>query len=279
MKLTRLSLRMVFAVGLVCDVQAGVENPAITSARREIALKNYTSAGTILSRLAYEMERKLGHGLPPARLGDALSGARDPHPVPERFLERAQESLDASDWEGALFQLTAARGALAALDHALPVRQRQLRDAAAGDQLESPARLQAAAREALEAGDFLSAVDYSTRAITLIESKYKGGVAALMLHRAHTIRGIGYLSQNDIPRAITELIASVDGIDASAWPSGPNMALASRLLDANQSGSVLKYLDRCGGIGWANGKQKLAEWKSTIEAGKKPFFDAVSLLF
>jgi len=52
---------------------------------------------------------------------------------------------------------------------------------------------------------------------------------------------------------------------------GPNMTLASELLEKGESEVVLQYLGLCRKF-WEDGRQQLDEWSADIRSGKTPDF-------
>jgi hypothetical protein len=86
----------------------------------------------------------------------------------------------------------------------------------------------------------------------------------------NTVLGLLALRENRVTEANMYLLASVN---VDSWTAlkqqGPNLKLASRLLDRLQREVVVRYLEECKKL-WPAGEMKLSEWQDTIRQGSRP---------
>lgn len=270
---------ILFVVGITVW---GQESPANTESRiaqaiGELSRMNYAAARALVLPVAMDVQKRLGHTLPPDRLREAFAEARAENPQPRNNLEQAQIKIKSGELDDVLYYLQAALASIEALHRRLPVKSRYLNDGAYAESTSNPVLLNSAARLALESGDADTATQFNERSFTLIRTRFKPPMSGFLLHRAHTTRGMILAAKNDWEQASAELRRSVEAADASGWPQGPGMVLAQRLLEAGQTKSVLDYLDACGQIGWTAGSPRLEAWKAAVRSGVRPTFDASSL--
>lgn len=93
-------------------------------------------------------------------------------------------------------------------------------------------------------------------------------------HRGYTYSGLIAIELGNIEEANRYLILSAALKGSPQLRSfGPDMILASKLLDFGQKASVLDYLHLCGKFWrWPMGFFKLRKWKSQILKGQHPNF-------
>ena len=92
------------------------------------------------------------------------------------------------------------------------------------------------------------------------------------LHQANTMLGLVELQQGDLDRAGHYLLNSARTPGSPQIKVfGPNMLLASRLLEAGQRSCVLRYLEECRAL-WKLSFGTLWRWRRQIARGARPDF-------
>jgi hypothetical protein len=92
------------------------------------------------------------------------------------------------------------------------------------------------------------------------------------------VRGLVALRSGNVEQAAKDLIEAGKTTGSPQLDSfGPNMILASELLDKGQRDAVLEYLSLCKNF-WKLGGARLDGWIDVIKSGGKPDFGA-NLLF
>lgn len=129
------------------------------------------------------------------------------------------------------------------------------------------------AKAAFDAGEYTHAAQYAREAIAAAGQ----GVfwwTGDAIHQGNIVLGRLALRRGDVDEARRDLLAAGRTPGSSSLNStGPNMALASDLLDKGESAAVIQYLEECGTF-WNGNRGKLAEWIALIKAGIKPDFGA-----
>ncbi|MBS1854027.1 MAG: hypothetical protein JST11_01575 [Acidobacteria bacterium] len=129
------------------------------------------------------------------------------------------------------------------------------------------------AKAAFDAGEYTHAAEYAREAIAATGE----GVfwwTGDAIHQGNIVLGRLALRRGDVDEARRDLLAAGRTPGSSSLNStGPNMALASDLLDKGESATVVQYLEECGTF-WKGNRGKLAEWIALIKAGIKPDFGA-----
>lgn len=133
------------------------------------------------------------------------------------------------------------------------------------------------ARAAFEAGELTFARQFAEECLTLATSDeipefFRNDGNAI--HYGHLVLGRVAVREGDIEKAKSHLIESGKTTGSPNLGSfGPNMSLARELLERDERGIVLEYLELCGTF-WKMGSDRLAEWKDLIGQGKTPEFGA-----
>jgi hypothetical protein len=133
------------------------------------------------------------------------------------------------------------------------------------------------ARAAFEAGELTFARQFAEECLALATS---GEIPEFFrndgnaIHYGHLVLGQVALQEGELERAKAHLIESGRTTGSPNLGSfGPNMSLAKEMLERDERGIVLEYLDLCGTF-WKMGSDQLAEWKDQIAQGKTPEFGA-----
>ncbi|NJB85090.1 hypothetical protein GGR26_000835 [Lewinella marina] len=114
------------------------------------------------------------------------------------------------------------------------------------------------------------AEDYLRVAERHADSRHYGNA----IHQANTVLGLLELERGRINKAEEYLVRAADTPGSPQLSGfGPNMLLASKLLEAGRSRTVLEYLNRCGKL-WKLSFGKLWQWKMAIRLGRRPDFGA-----
>ena len=127
-------------------------------------------------------------------------------------------------------------------------------------------------KDAILINDLTSAQKYASLLLRLAEKYKNDWNYGNAVHDGNIVIGKVILESGDIEKATYHLLEagkSPGSPQISAF--GPSMMLAFSLLEAGESKTVIQYLQSCKKI-WSNGKYKLDEWISLIEAGDKPDF-------
>ena len=94
------------------------------------------------------------------------------------------------------------------------------------------------------------------------------------VHDGNMVRGLVALRSGNIQQAAKDLIEAGKTKGSPQLNSfGPNMTLASELLEKGESGAVLEYLRLCKAF-WSMGSARLDAWMDVIRAGGRPDFGA-----
>src|SRR5262249_54517923 len=94
------------------------------------------------------------------------------------------------------------------------------------------------------------------------------------IHDGNMVRGVVALRKGNLNEAARDLIEAGKTTGGPQLNSfGPNMTLASELLDKGERNAVLEYLTLCKKF-WTMGSLQLDEWIQTVQAGGKPAFGA-----
>jgi hypothetical protein len=94
-------------------------------------------------------------------------------------------------------------------------------------------------------------------------------------HRAHLVLGHLRLLSGDVEGAERELLLAADEPkdDPSLYSFGPDMSLASALLDQGRTDIVITYIERCSRFWRRHGARRLrTRWIDEIRTGKRPDF-------
>lgn len=132
------------------------------------------------------------------------------------------------------------------------------------------------AKAAVKAGALDKANQYANE---LIASAGNGGWNdGTAVHDGHMVRGLVALRNGNVQGAARDLIEAGKSSGGPQLNSfGPNMTLASELLEKGERDAVVEYLNMCKKF-WMMGASKLDAWIAAIQAGNKPDFGA-NLLF
>ncbi len=101
------------------------------------------------------------------------------------------------------------------------------------------------------------------------------GITATLFTRGTPVPGLLALRNNDVatcPRAAPLEAGKTPSFTSNRTTFGPNMTLASELLKAGDSDTVLAYLDLCRKF-WKLGGARLDSMSKTIRDGRTPVFD------
>jgi tetratricopeptide (TPR) repeat protein len=122
-----------------------------------------------------------------------------------------------------------------------------------------------AAKAALAAGQPKVAAALAEQSI-----KADGAMSGDEVHAGNIVLGKLALEAGDVHGAAEHL---VDACKTTATPVlrsfGPDMTLATDLLQRGERQAVIEYLDACTRI-WDTGRERLIRWKSEIERGAQP---------
>lgn len=139
------------------------------------------------------------------------------------------------------------------------------------DPLQRFGMLSIAAQASLMAGELEKAKKYAQEAIQLAPEMGNAPTSHI-LNSTHLVLGRVALKLGDIEEAEQELIKAGHLLhEVSADNSSPGMALAKELLEKGRRDVVIHYFDLCAKF-WEPGRQALAKWKSTVQAGGIPKF-------
>lgn len=130
--------------------------------------------------------------------------------------------------------------------------------------------LDTAARTAFDLDEYNRAHDYAERLLQLSARYTDDWNYGNAVHHGHIILGKIAFIIEDIPTAKRQLLAagSSPGSDAIR-KFGPDLELASDLLQKGETGSVIRYLELCRKL-WPEGEARLTRWIGEIRDGKKP---------
>ena len=136
---------------------------------------------------------------------------------------------------------------------------------------ERQANLPQLAKYAFDAGAYGKARNWAEEMLRLAAGPPSWNLGNLQ-HHGHLILGRLALHKGDVAKAKDHLLdaARTDG-SPQLNSFGPNMKLAEALLVEGERETVLEYLALCGDF-WDMGKDRLKEWKKTINNGGMPNF-------
>ena len=93
------------------------------------------------------------------------------------------------------------------------------------------------------------------------------------VHHGNTVLGRIALRDGDLEAARRHLLASAAEGSPQLDSFGPDMDLAKELLEKGERQAVLAYFDSCEKF-WELGKERLADWRALVNAGRMPDFGA-----
>jgi tetratricopeptide (TPR) repeat protein len=126
--------------------------------------------------------------------------------------------------------------------------------------------LQQLAKDAFEAGDNTKARKYAEDL-----SRRDDGDG---IHQGNLMLGRLALKNGNVEEAKSRLLAAGKTLGSPSLGSfGPNMMLASELLQRGQREVVIQYFDECEEF-WKTGGNKLDEWRQAVRQGRIPNFGA-----
>ncbi|MDQ3297432.1 MAG: hypothetical protein M3619_12660 [Myxococcota bacterium] len=173
--------------------------------------------------------------------------------------------LDAFEAQADEDRLRAAREALAEAERALELTP---------DPAEQLDRLVDLIKAASMAGELERSSELAGRilAIAAVSADPPPRRLADGIHHAHAALGNAALANGDLATALAELRAAGIGADVVAAPGvlGPDLTLATALLQQGEQHAVLEYLDAVG-KGWQCPRH-LNRWKAMIRTGETPSF-------
>ena len=128
------------------------------------------------------------------------------------------------------------------------------------------------AKAALKAGALDKASLYANELLTTAQSgDWNDGNA---IHDGNMVRGLVALRSGNVEQAAKDLVEAGKTKGSPQLDSfGPNMTLASELLEKGQRDAVLEYLSLCKNF-WKLGGDRLDSWIDVIKSGGKPDFGA-----
>ena len=128
------------------------------------------------------------------------------------------------------------------------------------------------AQMAFDAGDFLKARQYAERLLSEATRNPKSWNFGNAVHRGNLVLGRIAVREGRFADAVSFLRASVEIPGSPTLGSfGPNMSLASDLLEHGEREAVLAYFELCR-VFWKMGGSRLDAWKQEVEAGRIPRF-------
>ena len=134
--------------------------------------------------------------------------------------------------------------------------------------------LRGAAKAAFEVGKLDEARTYANELLTVAQHFRGDWNYGNAIHDGHLVRGRLALRAGDVAQAKKELLAAGDTPGSPQLDTfGPNMSLASDLLQHGEREVVLEYFQRCERF-WESGGDSLDAWRKAIAGGKMPAFGA-----
>jgi TonB family protein len=128
------------------------------------------------------------------------------------------------------------------------------------------------AKAAVAAGALDKASVYASELLSTVGAGH--GDDGTAIHDGNMVRGLVALRSGNVEQAAKDLIEAGKATGGPQLNSfGPNMILASELLEKGQRDAVLEYLSLCKKF-WSMGASKLDAWIDVIRAGGKPDFGA-----
>jgi TonB family protein len=149
-------------------------------------------------------------------------------------------------------------------------------DSSGKEGLERSYALPQLAKAAVKAGALDKASLYANELLTSAQAgDWNNGNA---IHDGNMVRGLVALHSGNVEQAAKDLIEAGKTTGSPQLNSfGPNMTLASELLEKGQRDAVLEYLTLCKKF-WTLGADRLDAWIDLVRTGGKPDFGA-NLLF
>ncbi|MGD0511250.1 MAG: hypothetical protein ABSA33_05415 [Candidatus Micrarchaeaceae archaeon] len=132
------------------------------------------------------------------------------------------------------------------------------------------------AKLAFWAGDINKAEEYAAEAVRLEPpgDPFSDGEAT---HDGNMVLGLVALQRGDIERAKVHLLESARAnVTGAMRMTGPNLSLASELLQRNERDVVIRYLQECSRF-WVVGRKALDAWIVKIRNGESIVFDPLHL--
>ncbi len=120
--------------------------------------------------------------------------------------------------------------------------------------------------------DYLAVNSIAQDYLTAAEANRYSANYGTALHQANTMLGLVELQQGHLDRAGYYLLNSARTPGSPQIKAfGPNMLLASRLLEAGQRSCVLRYLEECRSL-WKMSFGTLWKWRRQVARGARPNF-------
>jgi hypothetical protein len=124
--------------------------------------------------------------------------------------------------------------------------------------------------DAYRSGDLIAAKHLATHLLETAEDFPNDPAHADAVHHAHTALGLVALHAGNADRAADELAAAATVTTSPGLAaSGPDLSLARELLAHGERSPVRSYLLACQPI-WPGGRERLASWVATLDAGGTP---------
>ena len=134
--------------------------------------------------------------------------------------------------------------------------------------------LPAVARAAFAAGENERARLYALQSLQAVEQLEKSHSAGAAVHYGNLVLGRVALIDGRADQAQEHLLAAGRTPGSPKLSTfGPSMTLASELLEAGDSDTVLEYLELCRAF-WSGGGERIDEWVQQIQEGSMPSFGA-----
>lgn len=129
-----------------------------------------------------------------------------------------------------------------------------------------------AAKTAFEANDYILAEKYAKELLDLAKNYPNDWNYGNAIHDGYMVLGRLAVKKGDIREGARSLIAAGKTPGSPQLNSfGPNMSLASDLLEKGEYESVIKYFDLCKKF-WEMEDGRLDSWAASIRGGGKPYF-------
>ncbi|MBT7070619.1 MAG: hypothetical protein HN975_06990 [Anaerolineae bacterium] len=134
--------------------------------------------------------------------------------------------------------------------------------------------LKSAAEASFELGNYKDARRYATELLTLADHFKNDWNYGNAIHHGNLIIGRVALQENDIKSAKEYLLKAGNTKGSPQLNTfGPNMSLASELLDKGEKETVIEYFELCKKF-WEMNDGRLDSWIASIKGGGKPYFGA-----
>ena len=124
--------------------------------------------------------------------------------------------------------------------------------------------------------EFAHAETYASEGLKLVSREKRVGAASgRAVHDLNMIAGLLAISRDQVGDAKHYLAASANiPTSEELQRLGPNVSLASELLERGQHETVAEYLNRWVGL-WSTGQSILRKWISSVKEGRRPDFDPI----